>query len=315
MQSSRVARFLLYIPLRKAAHQSEFLLPSPRSGVPQVPSENETRPPNLLTVIIPCKDERKNIRPCIESARLVADEILVADSGSTDGTKAIAREESCRIIEREYIDSGNFKNWAIPQAKHAWVMILDADERITQELATEIRQTLQSPESDAYSLFRDNYFLGHLVRRSGWGHDKLTRLFRRDLGRYTPKMDHADVVVPSGNVGCLKNRLTHFTAWSYQQYLPKLHRYADIQAQRWIEEGRKPNMWRFYFQGPLRFLRAYIAEFGFLDGAIGFQVAALSGIYSYMKQARFWAKYYGRPQPDPEAERAINNPTSINRAA
>ena len=92
-----------------------------------------------LTVIIPCKNERLNIRPCVESAKRVADEVLVADSGSTDGTLAIVHAlGGCRIIEREYINSGNFKNWAIPQASHRWVLILDADERITEPLAREV---------------------------------------------------------------------------------------------------------------------------------------------------------------------------------
>ncbi|HEV3023714.1 MAG TPA: glycosyltransferase, partial [Pirellulales bacterium] len=96
-----------------------------------------------LTVIIPCKNERKNIRPAVESARRVADEVLVADSGSTDGTLDIVRSiGGCRIIEREYVNSGNFKNWAIPQAAHAWVLILDADERVSEPLAAEINALL-----------------------------------------------------------------------------------------------------------------------------------------------------------------------------
>ena len=98
--------------------------------------------PASLSVIIPCKNERENIVACIASARQVADEVLVADSGSTDGTLEIARELGCRIIEREYGTSGDFKNWAIPQAAHEWVFILDADERITPELADEIRETI-----------------------------------------------------------------------------------------------------------------------------------------------------------------------------
>ena len=92
-----------------------------------------------LTVLIPCKNERMNIRSCIESCYGIADEILVADSGSTDETLEIAREfDKVRIIEREYITSGDFKNWAIPQATHEWVLIIDADERVTRELANEI---------------------------------------------------------------------------------------------------------------------------------------------------------------------------------
>ena len=91
-----------------------------------------TSVPSKLTVLIPAKNERLNIRPCIESARAIADEILVADSGSTDGTlDIISRIGGCRVIERELIDFSDFKNWAIPQATHPWVLILDADERIT----------------------------------------------------------------------------------------------------------------------------------------------------------------------------------------
>src|SRR5918999_4579149 len=95
---------------------------------------------NKLTVIIPAKNEREQIRACIVSARQVADEVLLADSRSTDGTPDVARELGCRIIERDYRTSGDFKNWAIPQAAHEWVLILDADERITPELAAEIRR-------------------------------------------------------------------------------------------------------------------------------------------------------------------------------
>src|SRR4051812_2098685 len=98
--------------------------------------------PAQLTVIIPCKNERENIAACVASALQVADEVLVADSGSTDGTLEIARSLGCRIIEREYGTSGDFKNWAIPQATNEWVFILDADERITAGLAKEIRGEL-----------------------------------------------------------------------------------------------------------------------------------------------------------------------------
>src|SRR6476619_3061607 len=109
-----------------------------------------------LSVLIPCKNERANIRACVDSALQVADEVLVADSGSTDGTLEIARSLGCRIIEREYRTSGDFKNWAIPQAAHDWVFILDADERITAELAQEIRDAIREPKHDGYWVYRLN---------------------------------------------------------------------------------------------------------------------------------------------------------------
>ena len=111
---------------------------------------------NQLTVLIPCKNERLNIRPCIESVRGIADELLIADSGSTDGTLNIVRDlGGCRIIEREYVHSGDFKNWAIPQASYPWVLIVDGDERVPEALAAEIRAVLQSSTpADGYWIYQ-----------------------------------------------------------------------------------------------------------------------------------------------------------------
>ncbi len=142
-----------------------------------------------LSVLIPCKDERRNIRPCIESVQPIADEILIADSGSTDGTLDIVREiGGCRIIEREYINSANFKNWAIPQAKHEWVLVVDADERVTPELAAEIQQLLANPpaDKDAYWIGRINHYLGYRIKHCGWNSDDVIRLFRREVAGTKP---------------------------------------------------------------------------------------------------------------------------------
>src|SRR5262245_1159886 len=172
-----------------------------------------------LSVIIPCKNERENIRACVISARLLADEVLVADSGSTDGTLEIVRELGCRIIDREYGTSGEFKNLAIPQAAHEWVFILDADERITEALAAEVHRTLEAAKQDGYWVYRRNHFMGHPICHGPWRNDKCLRLFRRDLGRYVGSTDHAEVAVEGGNVGRLRERLTHYTCTSYSQYL------------------------------------------------------------------------------------------------
>lgn len=255
-----------------------------------------------LTVIIPCKDERLNIRPCIESARLVADEILIADSGSTDGTLDIVQElGGCRVIEREYVHSGDFKNWAIPQAEHAWVLILDADERITNELAAEIKVHLASgPKLDGYWVWRQNYFLGHPIRYSGWQRDRVLRLFHRDCGRYVGDTDHAEVAINTDRVGRLNSKLTHYTYWSYDQYFRKFERYTKWQAGVWHQQGRKPSLLKLLTTGPLRFLRGYVIQLGFLDGLPGLQLCMLHGFYSFMKQARLWELHCGLAQPVPD---------------
>src|SRR5215211_1783023 len=125
-----------------------------------------------LSVIIPCKNEHDNIRACVASARQVADEVVVADSGSTDGTLELARALGCRIIEREYGTSGDFKNWAIPQASHEWVVILDADERISVALAREIRCALKNAKHEGYWIYRRNHFMGHPIRFGLWKNDR-----------------------------------------------------------------------------------------------------------------------------------------------
>jgi glycosyltransferase involved in cell wall biosynthesis len=247
-----------------------------------------------LTVIIPCKNEREHIRACVVSAQQVADEVLVADSGSTDGTLAIARELGCRVIEREYRTSGDFKNWAIPQATHEWVLILDADERITAELAHEIRTTLAGPRHDGYWIDRLNHFLGHPIRFGFWMNDRCLRLFRRDLGRYVGSTDHAEVELCRGTAGRLRERMTHYTCVSYDQYLPKIARYADVQSRVWYAKGRRTNWLQLLARFPLRFIQGYLLRLGFLDGVAGLQVCVLVAYLSYLKHAYLWQLQNGR---------------------
>lgn len=256
-----------------------------------------------LTVLIPCKDERLNIRACVESVQPFADEILIADSGSTDGTLEIVRSLGCRVIEREYRTSGDFKNWAIPQASHEWVLLIDSDERVPPSLAEEIRSLLQSsPPHDGYWIYRDNHFMGHRVRHCGWNHDKVLRLFHRDLARYEGPSDHGEVVISTGRVGFLRSKFLHYTYWDYDTLFRKFHRYTTLQAQQWKDEGRKASFVRMFINPFYRFFKSYVLQLGFLDGSIGLQISLMAGFYSFTKQARLWALNEALAQPDPEAE-------------
>ncbi len=267
-----------------------------------------------LTVLIPCKDERMNIRPCIESARELAGEILIADSGSTDGTLEIVRSLGCRTIEREYRTSGDFKNWAIPQSTHEWVLLIDADERVTPAMTAEIRAILSGqPKHDGYWIYRDNHFMGQPVRYGDWKNDKVLRLFRRDLARYEGPSDHGEVVIRGGNVGTLKSRFLHYTYWNYDQLFRKFHRYTTLQAEQWYAQGKRPSYAKMFFNPFLRFLRSYVLQLGFLDGSAGLQISLMAGFYSFTKQARLWALHHAAPQPDPEA--AIGGAAAARRAA
>lgn len=245
--------------------------------------------PDLLTVIIPCKNERRHLPGAIRSALPVADEVLVADSGSTDGTLQVAHAMGARVVEREYRTSGDFKNWAIPQARCPWVLIVDADERLSPELAGEIATLLAGePARDGYWVLRNNWFLGKPLRFGSWRPTRLMRFFRRDLGRYRGNTDHAEVEISTGRVGKLRAPLIHHAFYSYERYLPKLYRYADVQARLWHAEGRRASHRQLLMRGPLRFLRDYVLRGGVLDGPAGLQSAVLVAYGSYLKQARLW---------------------------
>jgi (heptosyl)LPS beta-1,4-glucosyltransferase len=250
-----------------------------------------------LTVLIPCKDEALHIAGCIASVRPIADEILIADSGSTDGTLDIVRRAGgCRIIEREYINSANFKNWAIPQASHDWVLVVDADERVPPELAAEIKQNLAAPPAhDGFALRRDVYFLGHRIRYSGWNTPKLVRLFRRTMSRYQTRRVHADVEVNSGRVGILQGRLIHYTATDLDRFIAKQHRYSTWSALDAFDSGKRATLWKMATHAPLRFLQMYLLRAGFLDGRVGLVLCGTMAYYTFLKDAKLWALEHTRP--------------------
>jgi glycosyltransferase involved in cell wall biosynthesis len=243
---------------------------------------------------------------CITAARQAADEVLVADSGSDDGSIEIAHSLGARIIQREYRSAGDFKNWAIPQAKHPWVFTVDSDETVTPELATEIRQLVLTNNScDGFWVRRVNYFFGKPMRYGGWGPSHLLRIVRRDVGRYVGSTDHAEVVLPAERVGKLRRPLLHDAVWSYDRYLNKLNRYATMQAELWHAAGKRSSLAQLALRGPLRFLNDYLLRGAILDGAEGLQCSFLVAYASYLKQVKLWELDRAQPRTEaPAANRA-----------
>ncbi len=247
--------------------------------------------PEKLTVLIPCKNERLNIRECIESVQPLADEILVADSGSTDGTLEIVRSiDGCRVIEHEWTGYAAFKNWAMTHASHPWILNMDADERLTPELAAEIRAVLASPrpDRDAYAISFQTYFMGHLLRFSSWN-NAAVRLVRRGKGRYIARRVHESMQVDPERVGRLKGKLKHYSFWSYDEYFEKYVRYSRLAAEEMHGRGKRAGVYDLLLRPFLRFFQLYLLKGGFLDGIAGIQICMLTAFfYSFAKQARLW---------------------------
>jgi glycosyltransferase involved in cell wall biosynthesis len=259
-----------------------------------------------LTILIPVKNERLNIRPCIESVRAIADEILIADSLSTDDTLDIVRRiGGCRVIQREFVNYSDFKNWAIPQAAHPWVLIVDADERVTPQLADEIRRVLAEPPEglDGYWIGRNNHFMGRRIRHCGWNTDDVFRLIRRDRCRYRDVRVHEEIDVPPSRAGKLREKLDHYTYWSYDQFFAKHLRYTHWGALDYHDRGRRAGFFGLAVRPFLRFFQLYFLRLGFLDGLPGLQVCMLTAFFNtFVKQARLWEIDHAIRQPDPESE-------------
>jgi glycosyltransferase involved in cell wall biosynthesis len=240
-----------------------------------------------LTALIPTYNEETTLRACLESVRF-ADEVLVVDSFSTDATLDIARAFGARILQHEYVYSARQKNWAIPRATHEWVLLVDADERVTPELRDEMLQVLHDgPRCDGYWIRRRNHFLGRPMRHCGWDRDTVIRLFRRDAARYQDRRVHAEIDLP-GPLPTLRHPLNHFTFRSFGQYWRKLQLYSEWGAAQLFAEGRRAGALDILGRPLTRFLKMYLLRLGFLEGRHGLVLSMLAAFSVYLKYARLW---------------------------
>jgi len=240
-----------------------------------------------VSVIITTLNEEINIEECIESV-LWADEILLVDSHSSDMTVEHAQRYPIRILQREYFGSAAQKNWALDRVENDWVLILDADERVTEGLACELLTMLESgPDHYGYSIRRRNIVLEKVIEHSGWSTDKVVRFFHKDHGRYPNRRVHADLII-DGPVPVMKNSLTHFTFLSFSQYLEKFLNYAEWGAAQGFREGRRAGFIEIAGRPTWRFFRTYVLQLGFLDGLHGLVICGLQAFGSFLKYARLW---------------------------
>ncbi|MBR7001914.1 MAG: glycosyltransferase family 2 protein [Neisseriaceae bacterium] len=240
-----------------------------------------------LSVIILTHNEQHNIAECIQSVDF-ADEILVIDDYSTDNTVKIARELNATVIERAL--NGDFaaqRNFALSHATHDWVLFLDADERITEPLAQEIKQVIQNNQQIACKIRRLNHFQHRPVRHGTLKPDFVTRLFPKNGVQYVGQVHESPQhAYPTQN---LKHSMLHFTYESWQQYLHKLNQYATLSAVRYRTQNKRVSFLKDIVLRPLwAFLRVYVFHLGFLDGKVGYLLAVNHYFYTLQKYQRLY---------------------------
>jgi glycosyltransferase involved in cell wall biosynthesis len=240
-----------------------------------------------LSLCIITKNEAQNLARCIESVPC-ADEIVVVDSGSDDGTPELARELGARVFDLPWRGFGAAKQAALDRATGQWVLSLDADEALDESLATEVARVRDhDSEIQGYRLRRISNFLGTWIRHSGWYPDPVLRLARRKAMRFTPDRVHERVLV-QGAVADLDGHLLHFTDPDLRHYLEKLCRYADLSAQALNEKGRRARVRDFTIRPAYQFMRTYFLQRGFMDGVAGVILAGGSAFHVFSKYARLW---------------------------
>lgn len=241
-----------------------------------------------LTAIIPVGNEIHNIEAVIASVDF-ADEILVVDSFSTDGTFELAEKLATKVIRRHFDYPSSQKNWAIPQAEHEWILLVDADERVTPELKAEVIEILKNPDPNivAYWIGRMNHFMGERVHYSGWRNDKVIRLFKRDVCKYEDKQVHEEIMA-DGPVGKLKNKFYHNTYLSMEKYMEKMNKYATWQAKDYDKKTDTLTPYHFIIKPFWGFFKHYIVQSGFRDGLVGLTIGYIQGYVVFMRYVKLW---------------------------
>jgi glycosyltransferase involved in cell wall biosynthesis len=241
--------------------------------------------PNMktrLSVAIITLNEERNLAECLASVAF-ADEIVVVDGGSQDGTCEIAQAAGARVIDApDWLGFGIQKNRAIDACSGDWVLSIDADERVPQVLRDEILATLANPACDVYEMPRSSYYCGRFMRHSGWWPDYVRRLFRRGTARFSPAPVHESLQTDA-KIGKLKSPLEHWSFRTMEQVLHKVNHYSSLSAPIVLQRGQRPTVATAVLHGISAFLRTYLLKRGFLDGAHGFMLAVSNAEGSYYR--------------------------------
>ena len=251
-----------------------------------------------LSVIVIAKNEAHNIAACLRSVHF-ADQIIVLDSGSSDETVLLARSLGAEVgINTDWQGFGVQKNRALALASSGWVLSIDADERLSVELQTEIQQVLEHPEADAYSFPRLSSYCGQYIHHSGWYPDLVTRLFRRGSARFSDDIIH-EKLVAKGQVSALRNQLLHESFPDFETVLDKVDRYSSAGAQRLLSKGKSSSFPKALGHGLWAFIRTYFLQMGFLDGWMGLALAISNAEGTYYRYLKLWLLLLDRKASSP----------------
>ncbi len=240
-----------------------------------------------LSVVIITYNEERNLDRCLASVRDVADDVVVVDSFSTDGTERIALAHGARFVRHAFEGHIEQKNWAITQALFPWVLSLDADEALDPVLKASILQVKQAPQADGYTMHRLTNYCGTWIRHGGWYPDTKLRLWDSTKGRWTGENPHDRYELEEGaRIAHLAGDLLHYSYYTIDDHLRQVNYFTTIMARDRIARGRGAPLWKLFLSPPVKFIGDYLLRGGFLDGWHGFLIARISAHATFLKYAK-----------------------------
>ncbi len=250
-----------------------------------------------ISCFIVSLNEEKHIRRCLESVRW-CDEIIVLDSGSTDRTVEIAKEYTAKVIHHPWKGYVKQKQAALDLCTQEWVLNIDSDEEVSEELKNEIQALVGSPGSsqnplNGYKICRVVYYLGRWWRRGGWYPEYRMRFFRRSAAYWGGRDPHEKAVV-KGKTGRLAGEIHHYTYENLSDHAASLNQHASSAAESLYELGRKSSLLKITVNPVMRFLKFYVIKGGFRDGTVGLIAAVLEAYYVFLKYTKLWELWRGK---------------------
>ncbi|MDO9181621.1 MAG: glycosyltransferase family 2 protein [Bacteriovorax sp.] len=238
-----------------------------------------------LSVVIITLNEEKNIGRCLSSVQEIADEILVVDSLSTDKTKEICESFKVRFIEQKFLGYIEQKNFALKLATHEYVLSLDADEALSEELRNEITKIKLNFSANGYKFNRLTQYNGHWVRHCGWYPDEKLRLILKSKGQWSGNNPH-DCLNVEGSVIHIKGNLLHYSYNSISSHVQQTIKFSEIEAVTLFSKGKRASIMKLVTRAPFQFFKDYFLKLGILDGRYGFVICYINALYVLLKYAK-----------------------------
>jgi len=242
----------------------------------------------MISVVIITKNEEENIERCLKSV-VWADEIIILDSGSTDNTIDICRKFNCKVVESEWLGFGKTKNLAVSKSRNNWILSIDADEEVSNDLKKSLEGFTYQKKYYAYRVKRKSFYLNKLINYSGWQNDCPIRFFNKKYANFNSLEVHESVITDDKRISFIDGHLLHFPYPSIEQHIKKINLYSQLGSKKLLQDNKKVYLLSSVFSGIFKFIKMYFLKLGFLDGKEGFVLCLISSFGVSLKYFKLWS--------------------------